>query len=698
MNNTSQNANDIIQAALRKAEMQNLQLQLEIRFKHNMNAFKQVAKQIYDQFIDYNPEELRLSFDSEGHLNLVNYKLNNKPVYASDPVKFSEEQFHAFAKKPTMSVIRFGKSKIVNEDHKHPILVNQMLDDIAQREIQRYFTTGIPIGFLILTGCGLGYHIEHLVHNLDIRRLCIFDPHKDSFYASLHVIDWVPILKKMTGYGRMLKFLIGVEPADAMADMRLLSDKIGLFNLVHTFIYRHFSSKEEENFIELYRKEFHLNASGTGFFDDEQVSLTHTVKNINQGLNFYRLPPTPLERPTVFVIGNGPSLDDHIEYIRQHQNNAIIFSCGTSIASLFKAGIKPDFHIEMERNSNTADWIKHGTPASFREGLSLLCLNTIAPEVTPLFSDSCLAIKPNDVGQYIINGEFPDGRLFPLNLCNPTVTNAGLSYALSMGFKEVYLFGVDLGVRADGSHHSSLSLYSDLEKKTNKKGYSGFERKEGDYEIQGNFGDKITTNPVLHTTKSNMEILMRHYRRSGASFNVYNPNRGAYIDGATAIEQQDMPQPTALLDKKQLIAEIKATHFFKPQEKHITEEYLRKRYLKYFFDLRKSLSLRRDIANIDELYDEMNRIYKLILKAKDESPVTCLLLRGSINTFLTLTSNAVTFLKNGQEFKELYKMSRQYYTEMLNSAYTLMENSPLREDTTVDSVVVQLAENKPNDE
>ncbi len=690
MSTANESVNDKLQAALRKAEMQNLQIQLEMRFKHNMEAFKIVAKTIYDQFIQYDPQELRLSYDENNFLNLVNFKLNNKPVYATDPVKFSEEQFNAFCRTPTMSVIRFGKSKIVNEDHKHPQLVNQMLDEIQNREIARSYSTHGPIGFMILTGCGLGYHIENLVKKLDIRRLCIFDPHKDSFYASLHIIDWVPILQKMTTSGRMLKFLIGVEPHDAMADMKLMSDKIGLFNLVNTFIYRHFNSQKEENFIELYRKEFHLNASGTGFFDDEQVSLSHTIHNINKGLNFFRFSKTLPERPNAFVIGNGPSLDEHIEYIREHQSNAIIFSCGTSIASLYKMGIKPDFHVEMERNSNTADWIMHGTPESFRKDLSLLCLNTIAPEVTPLFEDCCLAVKPNDVGQHIVNGEFPDNQFHPLLLCNPTVTNAGLSFALTMGFKEIYLFGVDLGVREDGAHHSSLSLYYDLEKKTKKKGHSGFERKAGDYEIKGNFGDIVTTNPILHTTKSNMEILMRHFQRSGVHFKVYNPNRGAYIDGALPIEQKDLPIPQAIGDKKELIKQIKDAHFLAPKHRELTVDYIKKQYLKYFFELRKGLCPRKNVTNINELHSEMERIYNLMLKAKSESPVTCLLLRGSINTFFTLMWHTVAFLKDERQFKSLYTMARNYYMEMIGSAYDLMEVNPLRGDTTIDKVAIQL--------
>ena len=60
--NSSQPANPIdqLQELLRQAELQNLQLQLELRFKKNMAIFKEAAPDIYHQFNNYEPKELRL--------------------------------------------------------------------------------------------------------------------------------------------------------------------------------------------------------------------------------------------------------------------------------------------------------------------------------------------------------------------------------------------------------------------------------------------------------------------------------------------------------------------------------------------------------------------------------------------------------------------------------------------------------------
>ena len=74
-------------------------------------------------------------------------------------------------------------------------------------------------------------------------------------------------------------------------------------------------------------------------------------------------------------------------------------SCGTALSSLSKRKIKPDFHVEMERNIDVKDWLEVGTEADDRNGVTLLCLNTCAPDVIKMFSDACIAKNPMTAGR-----------------------------------------------------------------------------------------------------------------------------------------------------------------------------------------------------------------------------------------------------------------------------------------------------------
>ncbi|MFT7558111.1 MAG: hypothetical protein ACI93R_000003 [Flavobacteriales bacterium] len=103
--------------AQKMQEIQQMQLKLETQFRRNMEMFKTLSPEIFREFAKYEPEELRLMVMPEGYLNLVNFKLNNKPVYSKDPEEFSREQVDAFIKRPSITCISFCPSDVYNDAH-----------------------------------------------------------------------------------------------------------------------------------------------------------------------------------------------------------------------------------------------------------------------------------------------------------------------------------------------------------------------------------------------------------------------------------------------------------------------------------------------------------------------------------------------------------------------------------------------------
>ncbi len=684
---------DQLQHLLRQAELQNLQLQLELRFKKNMAIFKEAAPEIYHQFIEYEPKELRLLYTEDNHLNLVNYTLNNKPVYPGDPKEFIDTQVADFITSPTISSVNFAKSKIMNDAHIHAPLINDLIDSYGPLQESIKVNCDQPIGMFLMTGVGLGYQLPQLLTKLDIYTLCIFDPHKDSFYASLHTIDWGEVISFFLRPHRMIKLLVGMEPQDAMAELRLLTDRIGLHNVVFTFIYRHFGSAKEEDFIKTYTKEFHLNATGTGFFDDEQVSFAHTIANLNnQTPIFLHQPEKTSPLPPLLLVGNGPSLDKHIEFLQRNRPNAIIMSCGTALSSLAKRKIKPDFHIEMERNIDVKDWLEVGTEPEDREGVTLLCLNTCAPAVIEMFTDACIAKKPNDCGEIIIDDlvekTCAGAAIRALPLCNPTVTNAGLSFALAMGFTEVYLVGVDLGMSPEGDHHSTLSPYHALTAKTKLKDLSPLENTKTNYFIRGNFVDEVSTSVFLDSTRVNMQILLTYYERIKGGIKVYNSNNGARINGTIPIPLSDIGDFPPLRDKSAAIDELKRVHFIRPpQSNSITRSQINQ-YLRNYFDIRKQIGLPKKTPKRKDFYERINEIFGLVRNQRNKNSITTMLLRGSMHGYFTLLLRACLFQKSENDYASAYELGRKAYMTFLKECYEIMESTPLKLDDTHDKNII----------
>lgn len=686
MSSAQQSTENPIEAALRQAEMRTMQMTMELRFRENMAMFEKVAPDLYEQYIHYEAKELRLSWDKDGYLNLVNYQLNNKPVYPCDPSDFCKQQVDEYVEKPQMTAINFGVSKVPDPRQIHPRIINELISESKPYTENIKPSCLVPIPTMLMCGVGLGYQIPMLIEKTNIKNLVIFDPHKDSFYASLHVLDWRPILEYFCKDGRMIKLLIGATTESGITDLKLLSDRIGLHKLVYTYVYRHFNSAEETAFYERYRKEFHIAASGTGYLDDEQNGIAHTLANLRKKVPLFKHSTVDNALPPLFLIGNGPSLDMHIELLKTCREKVILMSCGTALSSLEKVGIKPDFHIEMERNYNLYDWITYGTTPEFRKGITLLCLNTVSPAVIDLFDDACMAKKANDIGQKMINDTVPG--MGPLLLCNPTVTNSGLAYATAMGFTEIYLIGVDLGT-PDEKHHSALSIYHDVEKQTNRKDVSVLADKAKSYTIKGNFSDTVESNIYLDTTRVNMELLISQIRPFLPNLKIYNSNHGAYIAGTERLKLEDIQKFESDIEKSNILNTIKQRNFVSYQWSNREDNEIKETYLKDFFDIRKSLMLPKDIRNADELYDLLHKKLTPVLDRVTSNNVTTMLLRGSLQGYFSLMMKCCLFQKDKKTFKESYFLVRKKYIEFLNLAYEKMENDPFKPDDNPDAIIKQ---------
>jgi len=665
--NNTQSPQDI----LRKMEIQQKQIELNVRFKKNMELFSKIAPNIYESFKDYEPVELGLSYSASGYIELVNFELNNKSVYGEDPEVFADKQISKFLKNPTISKVNFDRSQPYNPNHFHLDLVNEVLDEFNEDIIEP--TTDTPMGLMIMTGCGLGYQISKIIDRCDIYGLCIFDPHKDSFFASLHTVDWAPIIEHFNQSGRMIKLCIGMTPEKTMTHLKLITATIGLHNVLYTFIYRHLNSTEEKEFIELYKKQFHLNSLGLGFFDDEQISLAHSIKNVSSNIPLLKDCKNSHQEIPAFIIGNGPSLDSLGPFLKENKNGGILFSCGTSLGSLYKMGIKPDIHVEMERILTPSAWLEKGTSADFREGITLVGLNNVHPKTYSLFEKCGMALKENDLGTSLIQSELSQHSLQTLNYCNPTVTNCALSLAITLGFKTIYLIGVDLGMLGDEDHHAKGSLHFEFDKKKLKENnYSGSQ-----YSIEGNFVDSVNTTATLDSSRVNMEQFLNYHHKVTA----YNPNNGAKIKGTVPIHVEDLPKLKGKENTKTLVKNDIEQLFLSVDTSQFYEKRIHKKYLQVLYNLKPKLQLPEKIESFEDIFVEQNRIYRLIKTYELQNPSGAMLLRGSIDTFLGLATKFCQF-STKDNLQSRYSHIRDCYHRLLQCSYKVIRENAFMTDET----------------
>jgi len=659
------NAMTDIDALIKQAELQKLQMEMELQFQRNMALFKQFAKPIYDQFFDYTPTELKIGTDSNGYLNLINTS-DGRPVYTGDPEEFCKNQVNNYAKNPKWFKVRHATP---DDDYFFQTLFLQEL--LAKYQEQINEQTGDfsnPIGVLIMNGCGLGYQITELIEKTEIYNLVIFEAHRDSFHACLHTLDWEPIIRYFQRPGRRIRMFLGASNELTINRLRSFSLEAGLYNLTNTYIYQHLQSDKALAFTNQLRSQFHLALTGTGFLEDEQICIAHTVENMNRNVPVLRKIEPLKELPPAFVVGNGPSLDGLLDTLKEHQAHAVIICCGSTLGTLYKAGIVPDIHVEMERTDATTQMLLEISDEKYRKQIPILGLNTVPPESLAMFKSAAVATKSNDPGEYILEHIF--GKKMPsLVLSNPTCTNTGLSFAIELGFKEIYLAGVDLGMRDESQRHASLSQYNDQTSKT----LNAVQHQQAGLEVKGNFVDFVKTTQILDTSRANMEVAAKN----NPHINIYNLNDGAYIDGTKPLHKEEISIHS---DKPSDVVERILEHSFESPnlEEWIDTKKATEDYVQPTLDFIRNLSMLKNPKTMKDVQDELDRIMLQVNAMKDSQPVSYWLLMGTVQNYFTLINRICLSSKNTKSMQENYRYCVTMFNQLLSECRKLLKNNLLR--------------------
>ncbi len=667
-----------IERLLQEAEVKKLQIEMQLRFTHNIEAFSSHFPSIANTFANRKMHQVQLQLDSSNQLNLFD-KHNKQWFYPKPAPQYAQQLVDKLIREGQPHYLRFAESRVNNPEHLHIPMTNALIETLNETGTAIKTNNRKNIYNLILTGSGLAYQLPILLKDAHVYNIFIYEKNLDIFQASLFCIDWAAIIQHFLQPGYSITFCLGVEVVEALAQVQTTTHKRGLFNSVYTYVLQHSPRKEETAFIAQYKRDLPSYVGSLGFFDDEQIGLAHGIENLKRQDTFFLAAQCKAQSCPIFVIGNGPSLDKHAAYLRHNRDNAIIMSCGTALGSLYKMGIKPHYHIEMERTQTMQDFITYGTDEDFRKGIQLLCLHTISPETINLFDSSCLGIKPNDACSHLIKKALAPADVLELSFCNPTVANCGFSFAIAMGFRKIHLIGTDFGIWDSGEHHSKQSTHYTLEsKEKNKDNFRYNYKDDRNIEIAANFGGKVRSHGVLNTARISVERYLHLASQLIPDLKVINSNFGAAIAGTEACKPEELPDYTGTSPQSTLDS-IEDTFFLKTNADTKKEIDVNKA-LEYFFSIENDLKISENIACEEELYYELHRLFTLISETRDIT--TNMLLRGSLNTWFGICMEHCFYLKNENDFKKQVSIVSESYNDFIRRAYEKIRKSALQLDAT----------------
>lgn len=666
-----------IDAALIKAEQEAQRLRqqaeqesamavaLPLRFEQNMAAFRQYIPHIADMYEHYQPSRpFRFFCNENGQPNLA-WLDDDVAVYGKEPYLICETLVTEFMEKGGLSKFSFGQEAnplgFMHVEYLNRL--NAYLDDISVKEAQlAHVPSEVPSALVF--GVGLGYHLGYLYERCKIGTLFLFEPDLDLFYGSLFCFDWAPLLAYLHQENLGLHILLGQDEDSIVRDFASAIHSRGSFLVANAFIMWGYQSDKIKKLIEKVQQEYYLLVMGWGFFDDNLIALSHTIKNIERGVPFLqkdrRVSPQ-YQRTPVFIVANGPSLDESIAVIERNKDKAVIISCGSAISALHRVGIKPDIHVETERTKIVYDFLVNLEDPEYLRDVLFLSTDVIHPDCATLFNRSALGFKFSEPGGALYQNFFYqlDPRAV-LGGVNPLVGNIGISAPVHLGFKLLYLFGLDNGYKHKGHHHSKLSSYYNDEENAGALG----EMMYGDslWQREGNFGGTVISNAMFDTSRRVMEQVL-----ANDEVRCFNCSDGARIANTRALPSGEISL-SQHVNKAALLDEIAALCAPIPLSKDDFSSLLDVEFFNIFVDKMMD-EWRQPFSSRNELNQLMLRNFGYLaqIAATRQQHISQTMV-GSMNYVFTLLSSILYSFEGEEETLALMKPAIELWLEFLEKA------------------------------
>ena len=486
-------------------------------FERNVEAFRRYRPEAWAVLSRLPGPFSRLVVeDGEG----VNIELGEGERLYPEPAKpWTETQFEAFSADP---------DRLLFTDPGHCNLSPVSKQVLFQ--VHRYFEDkdvgGLSlhpvadVGYAFVFGIGLGYHIPKLIESQPCRHLVLIEPVPEFVIHSMRVLDWEAIFKRAEELGVWLLVLPGAGPEKNVQRLETIVRVHGDTFLDGSFAYIHYASWELRQTRIILNEKIKTLFISAGFFEDEMLMMRNTYANaLRWSFNVVERRPYLRQDVPVFVVGSGPSLDQSLPVIRAFRSRAVLISCGTSLGILLKNGLRPDLHVEIENTlplvQNLHDWKdRYGF-----DGITLIAANTVVPEVAGLFDRRWLFLRAPLSSSTVLNPGVEG-----MTHADPLVANAGVVIAATVGFQQIYMFGVDCGRPEEGEHHARDAVYYEetFVEDPNDSPAAGFERR-----VPGNFGGTYLTNWSLDLSRRTFSSYLE--RRP---VELYQCGPGARIEGA----------------------------------------------------------------------------------------------------------------------------------------------------------------------
>lgn len=418
----------------------------DARLARNLAVFERFAARLHARLVHFGEPASRLNVSEQGALDIA---IGERGLYGGDAAAYTERQLRAFVAAPERVHLSMrNNDKLLG-----------VAGEFATWAVDHAEACGVDLGmsrlranggFLFVFGAGLGLHLQPIVERMKCRDLVIVEPNLEYIRHSLEVVEWTPIFEIVESAGGSVHFVLERDEGTISSRIRDIVRETGTSFLDGAYIYSHYESATIDAAREAFHKDFPLHIYGLGFYEDELIMMSNAVANLGHGTARVIASPLPVRGTPVVMCGSGPSLNESIEFVAANREKVILVSLGSCLRAIRARGMEPDYHVELENELANAQNIR-GAVEEFGplENTTLIASASVRPETAMHFDDIIYYFRDRVSSSMVLSSGAD-----PLGACGPAVANAALMALLYLGFRKLYLFGVDMGSREREVYHA----------------------------------------------------------------------------------------------------------------------------------------------------------------------------------------------------------------------------------------------------
>ncbi|MDD8058663.1 6-hydroxymethylpterin diphosphokinase MptE-like protein [Shewanella metallivivens] len=191
--------------------------------------------------------------------------------------------------------------------------------------------------------------------------------------------------------------------------------------------------------------------SSIGF--TQKIFFKRQLDNLSENLMPAKLLTNSFSGKTCIVLGGGPSLNEHLNWIRENRDKLIVFSVSRIAGKLSKEGIKSDIIVTVDPQDHSFE-VNEAMMSLSDESILISADHTCA-EIVAQWNGSLLYTGK----QIPWDDERNNGNI---KTEGPTVTNSAINIATEMGFSQILLCGIDYCHSQTGQTHTSDTYRANL--------------------------------------------------------------------------------------------------------------------------------------------------------------------------------------------------------------------------------------------